>query len=660
MKTKKLIATAQIIAVMCISSFYAKAQSWSINGNANIAAGTNFLGTSDPNDLVFRTNALERGRLLALGGIWRFGSATNNAQIDSLGKLTFNGNGVYQVAGNKYAFQFKNDPDFGLFFNSADNRYEFRNGTAVPVFFINANTGALSIGDNTINQNYLLPSARGTNNQILRTDNNGNLSFSNETAVTLAGTNGITTSGTYPNFTISGNNLWKLNGNSGTNAAANFIGTTDATDFVLRTNNTERMRVLSGGNVGIGISNPGAKLHVGNGVDVSLAAGGTIVMGPTTAANLAMDNNEIQARNNGAASTLFLNNGGGNLNVDAGSFVVDATANNVGIGLTAPESKLHIVGGADVSLASGGTIIMGPTTSFNLAMDNTELQARNNGTAATLNLNQDGGNVSINGNVVIDPLALEMRSHGDLVPDQDGFHQLGTDALTWASVWATDITINSSDARLKKNISNLNYGLDAVMKLRPVSYNWIKNPDGQDGSKRIGLIAQEVQKVIPEIVRDWQYVGDEKTGKITKQPTSKLGLQYDAIIPVLIKAIQEQQKEIEELKKGTASNTPSAQSTASVAEVDAINVKLSAASLEQNIPNPLRNTTSICYNIPADVKNASLIITDMNGKAIKQLSVKAGSGIVNIDASSLNSGTYNYTLIIDGRTIETKKMVVAK
>jgi hypothetical protein len=45
-------------------------------------------------------------------------------------------------------------------------------------------------------------------------------------------------------------------------------------------------------------------------VDVSLAGGGTVVMGPTTSTNLAMDNNEIQARNNGAASTLFLNNGG--------------------------------------------------------------------------------------------------------------------------------------------------------------------------------------------------------------------------------------------------------------------------------------------------------------------------------------------------------------
>jgi hypothetical protein len=240
------------------------------------------------------------------------------AQIDSLGKLTFNGNGVYQVAGNKYAFQFKNDPDFGLFFNSADNRYEFRNGTAVPVFFINANTGALSIGDNTINQNYLLPSARGTNNQILRTDNNGNLSFSNETAVTLAGTNGITTSGTYPNFTISGNNLWKLNGNSGTNAATNFIGTTDATDFVLRTNNTERMRVLSGGNVGHRHQQSLEQNYMlGMVLMFHLQLAVQLFMGPTTAANLAMDNNEIQARNNGAASTLFLNNGGGNLNVDA-------------------------------------------------------------------------------------------------------------------------------------------------------------------------------------------------------------------------------------------------------------------------------------------------------------------------------------------------------
>lgn len=683
MKTKKLIAASHFAAAVFFSAMHANAQSWNINGNANIAAGSNYLGTTDPNDLVFRTNAVERGRLFGVGGAWRFGSSTNNAQFDSLGILTFKGTGVYQVAGNKYAFQYKNDPDFGLFFNSADVRYEFRNGTAIPVFYINANTGAPSIGNNTINQNYVLPSARGANNQILRTDANGNVSWSAETAytagtglslvgttfsntapdriVTLAGTNGITTSGTYPNFTINGNGLWKTTGNSGTTTVNNFIGTTDAQGLAFRTNNVERMRLASGGNVGIGTVNPDAKLHIEGGVDVALGSGGTIVMGPTSAANLAMDNNEIQARNNGAAAALLLNNGGGNINMDAGTLFVDGTDNNVGINTSNPQARLHVTGGTDVTLTSGGTIIMGLTNDFNLAMDNTELQARNNGAAATLNLNQDGGNVSINGgNVIIDPTALEMRVHGDVVPDQDGFHQLGTSANTWAEVWATDVTINSSDARLKKDVADLNYGLDAVMKLHPVSYHWIKNPDGQDGKKRLGLIAQEVQNIIPEIVRDWQYKGDEKTGKIMKVPVSKLGIQYDAIIPVLIKAIQEQQQEIEALKKATVKETKVNDATSSTTEVSAANIKLGTANLEQNIPNPLRNNTSIRYSIPADTKSAFLLITDMNGKTVKQLPIKSGSGVINIDASLLNTGTYSYTLVVNGKTIETKKMVVAR
>ncbi|NBR14126.1 MAG: tail fiber domain-containing protein [Flavobacteriales bacterium] len=55
---------------------------------------------------------------------------------------------------------------------------------------------------------------------------------------------------------------WKLLGNAGTNAGTNFLGTTDATDLVFRTNSTEKMRVMSGGNVGIGESNPQRILHL--------------------------------------------------------------------------------------------------------------------------------------------------------------------------------------------------------------------------------------------------------------------------------------------------------------------------------------------------------------------------------------------------------------
>ena len=121
-----------------------------------------------------------------------------------------------------------------------------------------------------------------------------------------------------------------------------------------------------------------------------------------------------------------------------------------------------------------------------------------------------------------------------------------------------------------------------------------------------------------------------------------------------------QQKEIEELKSAAINNTSTNQQKNSVAEASTTNVKLSAASIEQNAPNPLSNYTTIHYTVPADAKNASLLITDVNGKTIKQIALSDGPGTINIDASALNAGTYNYTLVVDGKTIETKRMVIAK
>ncbi|MFN5845861.1 MAG: hypothetical protein ACK46O_09135 [Flavobacteriia bacterium] len=65
---------------------------------------------------------------------------------------------------------------------------------------------------------------------------------------------------------------WKLTGNAGTVAATNFIGTTDAIDFVTRTGNAERMRVTSTGNVGIGTATPSTKLHVSDPVSPNAAS----------------------------------------------------------------------------------------------------------------------------------------------------------------------------------------------------------------------------------------------------------------------------------------------------------------------------------------------------------------------------------------------------
>jgi uncharacterized coiled-coil protein SlyX len=90
---------------------------------------------------------------------------------------------------------------------------------------------------------------------------------------------------------------------------------------------------------------------------------------------------------------------------------------------------------------------------------------------------------------------------------------------------------------LKENIHNLSYGLSDIMKLRPVSYTWKSSPD--EGVK-LGLIAQEVRPVISEIVKE----GDDAD--------KTLALSYTELIPVLIKAVQEQQQLIENLNKQVA------------------------------------------------------------------------------------------------------------
>ncbi len=79
----------------------------------------------------------------------------------------------------------------------------------------------------------------------------------------------------------SGNSLfWKLNGNSGTNASTNFIGTTDAQDWVIRTNNTERVRVLNNGLVGINTSTPSEFFEMGNAAQISMRANATVPLDP--------------------------------------------------------------------------------------------------------------------------------------------------------------------------------------------------------------------------------------------------------------------------------------------------------------------------------------------------------------------------------------------
>ncbi len=103
---------------------------------------------------------------------------------------------------------------------------------------------------------------------------------------------------------------------------------------------------------------------------------------------------------------------------------------------------------------------------------------------------------------------------------------------------------NNSDIRLKKNITTLDSQLDKVMQLRPTRYQF-KNVDPDNQEYSLGLIAQEVQKVIPEVV--------SQITSIEEHGTDHLGISYSELIPVLIRAIQDQQDIITDLQKEMAS-----------------------------------------------------------------------------------------------------------
>jgi hypothetical protein len=87
------------------------------------------------------------------------------------------------------------------------------------------------------------------------------------------------------------------------------------------------------------------------------------------------------------------------------------------------------------------------------------------------------------------------------------------------------LTVNTSDARLKTNISKIENPLSKVLALNGVTYNWVENPDG---AKRLGFIAQDVEKVVPELV-----FKNERT------PEKYLGVHYDNITSLLVEAIKE-------------------------------------------------------------------------------------------------------------------------
>ena len=258
----------------------------------------------------------------------------------------------------------------------------------------------------------------------------------------------------------------------------------------------ERMRIDSSGNVGIGLTptSGGGGKHALD-VDGPVLARGGVSSNQTSAGALdfVSSTDNLRIRSWGATSgtgIISFRTGGGGGSVDSEAMRID----------------------------SSGNLLVGKTS---LGTANVGAEARANG---LLQGTRDGGNA----------LELNRKTSDGVIAD---FRKDGT-TVGSVSVTSSGTTYNTtSDARLKTDIQPIADATDRLMQMNPVSHKWKADPEAD---AVVGFIAQEMQEIVPEAVS-----GDADSDEM-------MSMDYGRITPVLVAALQEATKEIQELKARVA------------------------------------------------------------------------------------------------------------
>jgi len=280
-----------------------------------------------------------------------------------------------------------------------------------------------------------------------------------------------------------GNNpYWSLTGNSGTNPANNFIGTSDAQDLRFRRANQWA------GTIASSVTSFGAQA----------------------------------GRTNTSTNNVFFGSNAGELSSNA------ASSNMVAIG----HQAMGAAGAQNVSqsVAIGSFAMQSPTAT---ATSNVVIGHQAGITLSTSNnvIIGQGASSGFAGCVVIGQGATATQAGHIRIAGSGTL--LATTPASWTVI---------SDRRAKSDIKNSALGLDFIKTLRPVSY-FKKNDENK--KTEYGFIAQEVEENLKK-------AGDSNNGVIYVDPDGNYGMRYNDIIPITVKAVQEQQELIEQLKKANA------------------------------------------------------------------------------------------------------------
>jgi len=308
-------------------------------------------------------------------------------------------------------------------------------------------------------------------------------------------------------------------GNAGANAYQGYIDYQHSNNSLqFGTSQGERMRIAAGGDVGIGTSPANGKLEI--------KTANAIAYTPTSY----IDNTSIRLVTGGAAAEDKTTGISMAVGGDAEAYI-GVVQNSGGKGDIVFQS--HITGGTyseKMRITSKGTLL-------NTANSNNGSNAifKNNSSTTPYGISVELPNGSSDD--------TRYLFYGGLASNAPRFK-----VSTSGKIYAVNTTVQSiSDIRFKENIRDLDTGLSEILQLKPRLFDW-KKGKGMDTKDSVGFIAQEIEEILPKLVDDnWSEDGLDEKGAVIE------GVKYKTVgqgglIPTLVKAIQEQQTIIADLK----------------------------------------------------------------------------------------------------------------
>lgn len=200
-------------------------------------------------------------------------------------------------------------------------------------------------------------------------------------------------------------------------------------------------------------------------------------------------------------------------------------------------------------------------------------------------------------------------------------------------------TFIMSDQVYKTKVEGIQNSLGIINSLDGVTY-WSKQQESPElnleNKMQYGLIAQQVEKVIPDVVQ----TSDEGIKAVD----------YTAIVPILIEAVKQQQAQIAQLQGMLSAQFKS--------ENEMI-VRLSNTMIVEISPNPSSDQAVIALNIDDQAENVQLVISDLKGVFINSITVKEKGLDIRktINRDNFGAGTYIVSLMVNGKSLDSKKII---